>query len=118
MQRSGVRTGLGMVLAVCAALAGWGLFGAAAQAQEAPPPEAGSCLVCHGPGGRGEGSIPSIGGLASDQIAEALHAYRDGSRGGTVMPRLAGGLTDAAIAALAVYFADPAHTDQSQSGVP
>ena len=64
-----------------------------------------SCLTCHaglgwGPGRAGEGAGP-LSQWAPPALAQALRAFRDGERAGTVMPRLARPLSDADIAQLA-----------------
>ncbi|GGL63202.1 c-type cytochrome [Wenxinia marina] len=72
---------------------------AAAQELEAPP-GALSCTGCHGPI-----SDVQIAGMDESALAAALTDYRAGTREGTVMNRLAAGLTDAEIAAIAAWFA-------------
>lgn len=62
-----------------------------------------SCPVCHGAPGQSS-AVPSLDALSAAQIETALRAYRDGSREGTAMPRLARALSDADIAALARAF--------------
>ncbi len=52
-------------------------------------PGAASCLACHGPGG----GLPDLAALPPQAIEAALAAYRDGTRQGTVMPRLAKGFS-------------------------
>jgi len=69
------------------------------------PPAAAVCANCHGPDGRLHGPIPAIAGRPAALIAQKLRAYRDGSdKDATVMPRLAKGLTEAEIDAVAQYF--------------
>ncbi len=45
--------------------------------------------------------------MAAD-LAEQMKAFKAGTRPGTVMPQLAKGYSDAQIAQLAAYFAQPA----------
>ncbi len=52
-------------------------------------PGAASCLACHGEGG----GLPDLATLSPDEIEAALAGYRDGTRAGTVMPRLAKGFS-------------------------
>ncbi|WP_286159002.1 cytochrome C [Methylobacterium sp. Leaf456] len=52
-------------------------------------PGAASCLACHAEGG----GLPDLGTLSPQAIEAALAGYRDGSRAGTVMPRLAKGFS-------------------------
>jgi cytochrome c553 len=64
-----------------------------------------ACVTCHGPEGRSQGAIPSLTALSSADITTALQAFRAETRPGTVMHRIAKGLDDADIAAVATYFA-------------
>ena len=66
-----------------------------------------ACAACHGPDGRSQGAIPSFNTLPKDGIVEALRAFRSGERQGTVMNRIAKGLEDADIEAIAAYVATP-----------
>jgi cytochrome c553 len=72
-----------------------------ALAQDAPP-GAVACTGCHGlfP----DAPIP-IQQLSSDEIAASLAGFRDGSRHGTVMPRIAGAFSDEESRAIADWFA-------------
>ena len=71
---------------------------------------AATCAQCHGTDGRnGEGAaLPALAGLPAARIAEQLTAFKSGARGGSVMPQLAKGYSDAQIAQLASYFANVA----------
>jgi cytochrome subunit of sulfide dehydrogenase len=64
-----------------------------------------ACVTCHGPEGRSQGAIPSLTTLSSADIMTALQAFRAETRPSTVMHRIAKGLDDAAITAVATYFA-------------
>ena len=64
-----------------------------------------ACVTCHGPEGRSQGAIPSLTTLSSADIIAALQAFRAETRQGTVMHRMAKGLDDADITAVATYFA-------------
>ncbi len=66
---------------------------------------AATCAACHGPAG---GAIPGLADRPADKIAEALTAWRDGTRPGDIMPAVAAGLDDATIRALADHFAGEA----------
>lgn len=68
---------------------------------------ANACAACHGPDGRSQGAIPSIATMPSETLVGALRAFRTGTRQGTVMNRIAKGLDEADIEALAVHFATP-----------
>ena len=64
-----------------------------------------ACAACHGADGRSQGAIPSINQLPVGDFAMALKAFRTDARQGTVMNRIAKGLDDAEISAMAAYFA-------------
>jgi cytochrome subunit of sulfide dehydrogenase len=66
-----------------------------------------ACMTCHGPEGRSQGAIPSLTTLSSADIRTALQAFRAETRPSTVMHRIAKGLDDADITAVATYFATP-----------
>ena len=66
-----------------------------------------ACAACHGPDGQSHGAIPSFNTLPKDSIVEALRAFRSGERQGTVMNRIAKGLDDADIEAIAAYVTTP-----------
>lgn len=62
-----------------------------------------ACAACHGPDGRSQGAIPSIHALPKEQLVDSLRAFRSGARQGTVMNRIAKGLSDDDITALATH---------------
>jgi sulfide dehydrogenase cytochrome subunit len=64
-----------------------------------------TCVTCHGPEGHSQGAIPSLATLSSADIVTALQAFRAETRPSTVMHRIARGLDDADITAVATYFA-------------
>ena len=64
-----------------------------------------TCVTCHGPEGRSQGAIPSLTTLSSADIMTALQAFRAETRPSTVMHRIAKGLDDTDITAVATYFA-------------
>ena len=66
---------------------------------------ANACAACHGPDGQSQGAIPSISHLPAEDFIAALKAFRAETRQGTVMNRIAKGLDEADIAAVAAYFA-------------
>lgn len=66
---------------------------------------ANACAACHGPPGRSQGAIPSIDALSVEDCRAALQAFRADTRKGTVMNRIAKGLDDADIDAVAAHFA-------------
>lgn len=63
-----------------------------------------ACAACHGPDGRSQGAVPSIDTMPADTFITVLQAFRADARQGTVMNRIAKGLDDADIEAMAVYF--------------
>jgi cytochrome c553 len=64
-----------------------------------------TCVICHGPAGHSQGAIPSLATLSAADIMAALQAFRAETRPSTVMHRIARGLDDADITAVATYFA-------------
>jgi cytochrome c553 len=64
-----------------------------------------ACAACHGPDGRSQGTIPSIDRLSTAEFVAALQAFRAETRQGTVMYRIAKGLDDTDMTAVAQYFA-------------
>lgn len=82
-----------LVLAQC--------FAVPSLAQEAPP-GAMACTGCHG---LNAGAPFPIQQKNADEIATALAGFRDGSRAGTLMPRIATGFTDEESRAIAEWFA-------------
>jgi sulfide dehydrogenase cytochrome subunit len=69
------------------------------------PALADACAACHGSDGRSQGAIPSIDNLPAEDFSAVLKAFRSDTRKGTVMNRIAKGVDDAEISALAAYFA-------------
>ena len=63
-----------------------------------------ACAACHGPDGRSQGAIPALQTISRERFVADLEAFRAGDRQGTVMNRIAKGLDDADIAAVASYF--------------
>jgi sulfide dehydrogenase cytochrome subunit len=66
---------------------------------------ANACAACHGTDGRSQGAIPSIDHLSAEEFIAALQAFRADTRKGTVMNRIAKGIDDAELRAMATYFA-------------
>jgi cytochrome subunit of sulfide dehydrogenase len=64
-----------------------------------------ACAACHGPDGRSQGAIPSIDNLPAEDFIAAMKGFRADVRKGTVMNRIAKGVDDAEISAMAAYFA-------------
>jgi cytochrome subunit of sulfide dehydrogenase len=76
-------------------------IGPEATAAEPAPPGASSCSGCHAPAINT--AIPSLRGLAADQIGAAMLAFRSGQRSATVMDRIARGFSEQEIAAIAAW---------------
>ncbi len=65
-----------------------------------------TCAGCHGTFGAAESTvIPPLAGAVEAQFIATMMAYRDGSRVGTIMNRVARAYSDDEIAAMAAYFA-------------
>jgi cytochrome subunit of sulfide dehydrogenase len=64
-----------------------------------------ACAACHGPDGRSQGAIPAIDNLSTEDFIAALKAFRADTRQGTVMNRIAKGVDDAEVSAMAAYIA-------------
>ena len=64
-----------------------------------------ACAACHGPDWQSQGAIPSLNALSAADTIAALQAFRAATRKGTVMLRIAKGLDDADMTAVATYFA-------------
>lgn len=78
-----------------------GIFAAPALGQEAPP----GALACTGCHGLFDGAPFPIHQLSADEIATALAEFREGTRHGTLMPRLASGFDEEESRAIAEWFA-------------
>lgn len=65
-----------------------------------------ACTSCHGVDGRSATAIPAIAGRPAGELAAALLAFRDGTREGTIMGRVAKGYTPEQIALLAAWFSE------------
>ena len=63
---------------------------------------AAGCASCHQ---RGQQSPPALTGQSAKTLAAKLFGFRDGTRNGTVMPRIGRGYSRAELEALARYFA-------------
>jgi cytochrome c553 len=95
------------LLAAVAAAAGWA--GAAISAgpdrADLPPPGASSCSGCHAVSAAVDTAVPRLTGRAAADIAAQMQAFKSGQRPSTVMDRIAKGLTDAEVEAIAAWYA-------------
>lgn len=65
-----------------------------------------NCGTCHGTFGRAfNDSMPPLAGMDPDKFVTAMIAFRDDSRPGTIMSRLAPAFTEDDYRAIAEYFA-------------
>jgi len=62
-----------------------------------------SCFACHSIDVTG--NMPNLVGYPRDLLVSQMQAFKDGSRPGTIMNRLAKGYTDEEIVQMADYFA-------------
>lgn len=83
-------------------------LGTAIQAEEAPP-GAVSCTGCHG---LFQDAPNPINQMSADEIETAMAEFRDGTRAGTVMPRLAPGFSATESRAIAEWFASQKEVTQ------
>lgn len=77
---------------------------------------AAACANCHGTDGRSPGSIPSIAGRPEAILKQQLQAFKSDTppAGTTVMNRLAKGLSDQQIDALAQHFSQISRSSSAQ----
>ncbi|WP_449371115.1 c-type cytochrome [Thiomonas sp.] len=83
------------------------LFWAAPASWAAAPPEAASCIACHGADGMGNAAAgyPRLAGLPQQYLADQLHAFASGKRNNAIMSGMARPLSAAQITTLAAYYA-------------
>ncbi|MDO9159292.1 MAG: class I cytochrome c [Burkholderiaceae bacterium] len=97
-----LRTGALLVFGLLVSL------GALAQAREPSPLQvsiwASSCMACHGPEGRAEGTGLTIGGRPADDLLGKLMAYKSGKLTATIMHQHAKGYSDNELRLIANYF--------------
>lgn len=95
--------------AVCCLGLGLGL-GVTAHAQSKDPAVfqaevwAASCMACHGPDGRAEGTGLAIGGRPAKDLLDKLLGYKSGQLKGTIMQQHAKGYSDEELARIADHF--------------
>lgn len=81
-------------------LTGIGLLSAAEM-----PPGASSCSGCHPASAAVETPVPRLAAHSASDIVAAMQEFRTGKRPATVMDRIAKGLSDDEIAAIAAWYA-------------
>lgn len=83
---------------------------ALAQPAKAPPADfqtalwASSCMACHGPEGRAEGTAMSIGGRSAEELSGLMLEFKAGKRPATIMHQHAKGFSDDELKRIAQYF--------------
>jgi sulfide dehydrogenase cytochrome subunit len=87
-------------IAVCV-----GSAGAAISAAAEPPPGASSCSGCHAARPGVDSAVPRLAGRVAGDIAAQMQAFKSGQRPSTVMGRIARGLSDAEVEAIAAWYA-------------
>ena len=65
---------------------------------------AASCMACHGPEGRAEGTGLTIGGRPAQDLLGKLLAYKSGRLPATIMHQLVRGYSDDELSLIANYF--------------
>jgi cytochrome subunit of sulfide dehydrogenase len=89
-------------LAVAAAL---GCTSAGALASDQAPPGASSCSGCHAARAGVDTAVPQLAGRPAADIVAQMQAFKSGQRPATVMDRIAKGLADAEVEAIAAWYA-------------
>jgi cytochrome c553 len=91
------------LFAVFAVVVGWG--GVANSASPEPPPGASSCTGCHAANAAADTAVPRLAGRKAADMVAQMQAFRSGEKQSTVMGRIAKGLTDPEVEAIAVWYA-------------
>ena len=91
------------LLAAVTIAVGW--EGVALSATPEPPPGASSCSGCHAAKAGVNSAVPRLAGREAADIAAQMRAFKTGQRPATVMDRIAKGLSDAEIDAIAQWYA-------------
>jgi cytochrome subunit of sulfide dehydrogenase len=79
--------------------------GAALSAPSEAPPGASSCSGCHAAKPGVDTLVPPLAGRAAADIVAQMQAFKSGQRPATVMDRIAKGLADAEVEAIAAWYA-------------
>jgi cytochrome subunit of sulfide dehydrogenase len=78
---------------------------AAFPAAPEPPPGASSCSGCHAANSGVDTAVPRLAGRKAADIVADMQAFKTGQKASTVMDRIAKGLTDAEVEAIAAWYA-------------
>lgn len=74
-----------------------------------------TCAGCHGTNGSSYGpATPSIAGMSKETLVDAMKAYKEGTRSGTIMGRIAEGYAEADFEAMGDFFAKQTLTVAAQ----
>lgn len=83
-----------------------GISGATAEQIAAGKQQSTTCAMCHGPSGMSEApQWPNLAGQHASYLEHAIKQYKSGARSDVLMGPMVAPLDDAAVAALAAYFA-------------
>jgi cytochrome subunit of sulfide dehydrogenase len=91
------------LFAAVTAAVGWA--GVALPAAPEPPPGASSCSGCHAAKAGVDSAVPRLAGREVADIVAQIRAFRTGQRPSTVMDRIAKGLSDIEVEAIAAWYA-------------
>jgi cytochrome c553 len=89
-----------IAIAAIAVASGW-----AVAASPESPPGASSCSGCHAAKAGVDTAVPRLAGRKAADIVADMQAFRTGQKASTVMGRIAKGLTDAQVEAIATWYA-------------
>lgn len=73
-----------------------------------------NCFSCHGENGTSQGRTPSLRGLPVNYLELTLKDYKAGTRPATIMQRIAAGLSDAEIAAIAQFLVSESPAEKGE----
>jgi cytochrome c553 len=89
-----------IAIAAIAIVSGWAIA-----ASPEPPPGASSCSGCHAAKAGVDTAVPGLAGRKAADIVAEMRAFKSGEKPSTVMGRIAKGLTDAEVEAIAAWYA-------------
>jgi cytochrome c553 len=94
-----------LAVAAVAAWGGWTVVGGAVGAAPEPPVGASSCSGCHAAKAGVDTAVPRLAGRKAADIVAEMRAFKTGEKPSTVMGRIAKGLTEAEVEAIAAWYA-------------